>query len=486
IATGLGDALPHNSDERAAPFKSVVVNDMVLDANGQKMSKSKGNIVDPWTVMEKHGADAARLFVVASSQVWLPRRFDDNAIRETAGRFLLTFKNVYSGIFAQYANFGWEPGDHNPPVAERAPLDRWILSRLTKVEREVDGFLTQYDATVAARRLMQFVDDDVSKWYVRLSRARFYDIHEADNRAAFATLHEVLMVVSRLLAPFAPFLSDAVHRSLTGESVHLASYIREVPTPEDDVLEAAVDDIRRLATLAHAARDEANVKTRQPLRLLQCVVPGDPTAPMALAALLAAELNVKRVEFASSGDDLVRLTAKPNFRTLGKRFGKSTKLAAEAIAALPSDAIVRIERGESVAISVAGSDHVLAADDLEVIRHAAGELVVESKGGYFAAIDGPSAITDELRREGVARELVSRVQRMRKEAGFAVSDRVRLAVHGDALVERAAGEHRGYIMAETLATELLVGGDAAAGSHHATHALDLDGLIANVALTRVG
>ncbi len=167
IATSLGDALPNNGAGTAAPYRSVVVNDLVLDATGQKMSKSRGNVVDPFAVLERHGADAVRLFLIASSQVWMPRRFDEDAIRETAGRFLLTFRNVYSGIFAQYANFGWVPSEADPAVADRPALDRWILSRLARVEAEVDRHLTAYDATLAARRLMEFVDDDVSKWYVR-------------------------------------------------------------------------------------------------------------------------------------------------------------------------------------------------------------------------------------------------------------------------------------------------------------------------------
>ena len=458
IATGLGDALPHNGNNRAAPFKSVVVNDMVLDANGQKMSKSKGNIVDPWTVIAKHGADAARLFVVASSQVWLPRRFDDNAIRETAGRFLLTFKNVYSGIFAQYANFGWEPGEHNPPVAERAPLDRWILSRLTKVEREVDVFLTQYDATVAARRLMQFVDDDVSKWYVRLSRSRFYDVTDADNRAAFATLHEVLAVVCRLLAPFSPFLSDAVHRSLTGDSVHLASFVRANPSPEDDVLEQAVDDIRRLATLAHAARDAANVKVRQPLPLLQCVVPGNPAAAMALSALLAAELNVKRVEFVQSTDGLVSLEGKAKFRALGKKFGKETPLVAEAVNQLDVRELRTLAGGGSVTIEVAGASRLIEPDDLTIIRRASGDAVVQEEGGYGVALD--TSVTPDLRAEGLSREIISRIQRLRKEAQLDVSDRITVVVDGDGEVEGAVGVHRDRVMEETLAVRVLMGEDA--------------------------
>ena len=218
IATGLGDALPNNDGNQAAPFRNVVVNDMVLDANGQKMSKSKGNVVNPWEVMEKHGADAARLFVMAASQVWLPRRYDDNSVREVAGRFLLTLRNVYSGIFAQYANFGWEPSDRDPAIANRPALDRWVLSRLTRVETEVNELMTAYDATVAVRSIMKFFDEDVSKWYVRLSRGRFYDVDTDDNRAAFATLYEVLTVTCRLLAPFTPFVTDLMHRSLTGDS----------------------------------------------------------------------------------------------------------------------------------------------------------------------------------------------------------------------------------------------------------------------------
>lgn len=237
IATGLGDALPRNtlahragaeSSVTTAPYGAVVVNDQVLDAEGAKMSKSRGNVVDPWAVLERHGADAVRLFFVASSQVWVPRRFDENAIRDTTGRFLLTFKNVYSGIFAEYANFGWEPTEADPaPVARRA-IDRWILSRLATVERDADAMLEAYDATTAARAVMAFFVDDVSNWYVRVNRARFYDVDGDDNRAAFATLREVLLVTCRLLAPFAPFVSDWVHTEISGESVHLASYVRAV------------------------------------------------------------------------------------------------------------------------------------------------------------------------------------------------------------------------------------------------------------------
>ncbi|HZI99793.1 MAG TPA: isoleucine--tRNA ligase, partial [Gemmatimonadaceae bacterium] len=287
IATGLGEALPRNTLSHlaptgdavdTAPYRAVVVNDLVLDAEGAKMSKSRGNVVDPWTVIPRYGADAVRLFFVSSAQVWVPRRLDEATIRDTTGRFLLTFKNVYSGIFATYANFGWEPSGADPALEKRPALDRWILSRLATVEREADAALTAFDATTAARLVMQFFVDDVSNWYVRLTRARYYDVDGDDNRAAFATLREVLVVTCRLLAPFAPFLTDWVHTELTGESVHLSSYVRDGIQFEDKSLEQAMDHIRTLATLGRAAREEAGVKVRQPLSRMVCVVPGIPAA----------------------------------------------------------------------------------------------------------------------------------------------------------------------------------------------------------------
>ncbi len=492
IATTLGDALPNNGHDQAAPYRNVVVNDLVLDAQGQKMSKSKGNVVNPWDVMERHGADAVRLFLVASSQVWVPRRFDENAIRETAGRFLLTFRNVYNGIFAQYANFGWQPSTDDPAVADRPALDRWILSRLTRVEQEVNRHLDTYDATSAARRVMQFMDDDVSKWYVRQSRARFYDIDSADNRAAFATLHEVLMVTCRLLAPFAPFITDAVHRALTGTSVHLAPYTREQPTPVDDTLETAMDDVRTLAGLAHAARDVADVKVRQPLPSLQCVVPGNVAAVSALGALLASELNVKQVEFVTSTDALVSLEAKANFRTLGKKFGKETPLVADAVAALGSEQLRPLTAGENITVVAGGVERLIAPDDVAIIRRASGAAVVQENGGYGVALD--PTITPELREEGVAREVISRVQRLRKEAQLAVSDRIVLAVSGDEEVLGAVAAHRSRIADEVLAARLSLGdevgspfsanGDGAAWT--ATHTGDVDGRSIRLALTKDG
>jgi isoleucyl-tRNA synthetase len=502
IATGLGDALPNNllaheahavGAGDTAPYRSVVVNDLVLDAEGQKMSKRLGNIIDPETVLPRYGADAVRLFLTTSSQLWTPRRFDEAGIRDTAGRFLLTFKNVYTGIFAEYANFGWTPTKEDPAPDRRSLLDRWVLSRLATVEREADDLLARYEATSAAKAVMAFFDEDVSKWYVRQSRHRFYDVDAADNRAAFATLHEVLAVTCRLLAPFAPFITDWVHRELNGTSVHLAPYTRADAGGVDVDLERAMAHIRMLATLGRAAREDAGVKVRQPLSRMVCVVPLPGIVYKGAAAraeglleelspLLAAELNIKQIEFISSAADLVTLKARPNFRSLGKKFGKETPLAAEAVQVLTSDALRDFEAGKPLYVSVGNESRELAADDLTIVRTASGELVVKEEAGYFAALD--PAVSRELRLEGLARELVSRVQRFRKELGFAVSDRITLTIGAGQEIEDAVKAFEKWIAAEVLATKVGVGGKI--DETHATHAFDLDGQNVEVALERVG
>ncbi len=483
IATGLGDALPNNSDHASAsPYKAVVVNDMVLDAQGLKMSKSRGNIVDPWAMFERHGVDAVRLFLVASSNVWLPRAFDEKVLAEQAGRFLRTFKNVYSGIFAQYANFGWAPSSQDPVVASRPVIDRWMISRLSALEHVVNDALTAYDATTAARAIIEFVDDDLANWYVRLSRARFYDVDGEDNRAAFATLYEVLVSVCRLLAPLAPFVSDWVHRELTGESVHLAPFVTPRDYVGDPTLDVAMGAVRTLARLGRAVREEIGIKVRQPLSRMVCVAPHAADAVLApLVPLLASELNVKHVEFASSGDALVTLEAKPNFRGLGKKFGKKTPLAAAAISAFGSEELRGFLQGRVLVVSVEGESHELGPDDLAIVRRASGSLAVQEDGGFFVALDPD--VTPELKLEGHAREIVSRVQRMRKESGFAVSDRIELTVAGPTEVQTVVRVHGAWIAEEVLAAKLELVGEATEGRD--MHAIDLDGLTAYVAITRI-
>ena len=501
IATGLGDALPNNGPgvasrgaadvagaaSQAAPYRAVVVNDLVLDANGQKMSKSRGNTVAPAAVMSRHGADAVRLFLVASSQVWVPRRFDESVIRETAGRFLVTLRNVYSGIFAQYANFGWAPSAQDPVVADRPVLDRWVLSRLTAVEAEVDALLERFDATAAARLLMDFVTEDVANWYVRLSRARFYEVEGGDHRAAFATLHEVLTITCRLLAPFAPFVADWMHRELTGQSVHLAAFRRTAPTPRDEGLERAMAAARTLATLGRAAREQAGIKVRQPLGALTCVAPGvDPTWHGMIAPLVAAELNVKAVTFADSAAEWVRLEGKPNFPVLGKIVGAAMQATKPVVEGLDQAALRSIAQGGSVTVEVPGHGPLaLDATRVTITARAATALVVEQGEGLSVALD--PAITPALRAEGMAREVVSRVQRVRKEAGLAVSDRIRLAIAAPVEVQEALRTHAAWIAGEVLARECIIADALPMSPPWPTTAeVELDGPTARIALTKEG
>lgn len=488
IATGLGDSLAGakaTEKNSASPYRAVVVNDLVLDEKGLKMSKSRGNTVEPMAVMERHGADAVRLFLVTASQVWKPRAFDEAVIRGTAGRFLVTLKNLYSGIFAELANLGgWAPSPADPAREKRPAFDRWVLSRLANVEAEANRMLDEFDSTGAARVVMEFVDEDVSKWYVRRSRDRFYGVKTADNRAAFATLHEVLVASCRLLAPFAPFVTDWMHRELAGESVHIAPYVRPEPFTAKPELEEAMREIRTLATLGRAAREAAKVNVRQPLARMVCVLPVHGPAVDALVQelvpLLAAELNVKVVEFASSADTLVSLEAKPNFRALGQRWGKETPRAAAAVAALSSETLRAFERGEPVIIGVDGTDHELTADEVTIHRRASGPLEVQEDGARFAAID--TTVTPELRAEGIAREMVSRIQRLRKDTGLAVSDRIRLQIAGPDALRAVAEQHRQWIAGEVLARELIVTDSLAADP--SAIALELDGMTAHIALTR--
>ncbi|MFQ5679680.1 MAG: isoleucine--tRNA ligase [Gemmatimonadota bacterium] len=443
-----------------APYRAVVVNDLVLDADGQKMSKSRGNVVDPWETIEAHGADAVRLYLVGSSHPWIAKRWDPDGIREVERKLLDTLRNTYR-FFALYAGLeGWthrEPGAR--PPAERGALDRWLLSALDSLTTAVRHDMDRYDLTRAARRISSFVLEDLSNWYVRRSRDRFWATRADTERCAvadaFATLHESLATCSLLLAPFAPFLPDWLHRQLTGRAAHLSDY----PEPRgrvDPSLEREMADVRRLAALGRAAREEAGVPVRQPLRLMRAILPSGREVSEELTGLLREELNVKRVVFEAQSGEIVRLYVKPDFGALGPRFGARTPVLARAVTALGDSEARRLRAGEEVEVRVDGDRLAIRPDEVHILEEAATGLTVKSDGGYFVGLD--AGIDAELRAEGIARELVSRVQRLRREAGFHVADRIRLWVQGTAEVETAAELHRTYVAGETLAVEIRLGG----------------------------
>lgn len=478
-------------------YRAVVVNELLLDAEGQKMSKSRGNVVDPWEGLEAHGADAIRFYLIASSNPWLPKRWDPGGIREVERKLFDTLRNTYR-FFALYANLeGWtyegdergEPGQGSGsrPAAERSALDRWLLSRLEGLVEAVRLDLDAYDLTRSARRLAAFVLDDLSNWYVRRSRDRFWATGRPgdprDTADAFATLHEALRFCAVLLAPLAPFFPDWLHRALfSGSSVHLADY----PEPSggrDPALEREMDDARRLAALGRAAREEAGLRVRQPLRVLRAVVPEGRRFSGEVLDLLRDELNVKRVVFEGGSGDIVRLSAKADFGALGPQFGPRTPTVASAIERLDEATLRRLQAGEEVELEAGGERYVLGPDEVRIREEAAAGLAVASEGGYLAALD--TEVDEELRAEGIARELVNRVQRLRKEAGLDVADRIRLVITGPAEIEAAAEQHRAYIAAETLAREVEIG-DAAIGDRGHVEDVEIEDDRARIGVQRVG
>jgi isoleucyl-tRNA synthetase len=427
---------------------------LIADPDGQKMSKSRGNVVDPWEVLDRHGADAFRWYYLSSQQPWAGYRFSVDTVGEAVRQFMLTLWNTYS-FFVLYANAeSIGPADLDGAELGATDLDRWIVSHLQSLTRLVRHDLDGYDCTRAGGHIALFVDQ-LSNWYVRLSRRRFWD----GDRAAFATLHHCLVEVSKLLAPFTPFISDEIYSNLTGDgdSVHLADYPEHDETLEDGELEAGVEAAMRAIELGRAARAQARVKVRQPLRRAVIVATDAERGEIErLSDLVAAELNVKGLEFVSEQGELVSYEVKPNYRTLGPRFGKSMPQVAAAIGALDPERVAESVAGErGIGINVEGAEHTLEPEDVSLVMRPLDGYEVESEAGRAVAL--ALELDDELRREGLAREVVHAIQNARKEAGFDVSDRISLTLDGDEELVAAARAHEQYLAGETLATSVSYG-----------------------------
>jgi len=467
-------------------FKNVLVNDLILDAEGQKMSKSRGNIVDPWDAIAEFGADALRWYLIVSSNPWLPKRYDPEGVAEAARKYFDTLGNTYR-FFSLYANVeDWAPSDADPAPEERPLIDRWLLSRLESLTRTVSAELQDYQITRAYRALGDFVNEDLSNWYVRRNRGRFWgNTDEADGRAAFRTLWEALRVLALLGAPVTPFMSDWLHRGLTGKTAHLEAFPEADEDRIDETLEREMDVVRALVSLGRAAREEVQIRVRQPLRTLYAVIPERLEIRAEVLELLQDELNVKQVDFLSSAEGLVELSAKPNYRSLGARFKSATEHAATAIRGLSPETLQRFRDGDEVTIDVDGHAHVLEPDDVEVVEQAKGELVVKSERGHTAALD--PRLDDALILEGLAREVINRVQRLRKDSGLEITDRIELWVAGDDRVVEATDDFEDFIAGEVLAPGGVRTGSALpdGAEYEHVHEDDLDGHLVTFALRRL-
>jgi isoleucyl-tRNA synthetase len=437
---------------------------LILDPDGQKMSKSKGNVVVPWDVLDAHGADAFRWYYFTSKQPWDGYRFSLDTVGESVRLFLKPLWNTYA-FYVQYANLA---GDLSGS-GEETDLDRWIRSRLAATTERVRERMEDYDTTFAGRAIAEFVDD-LSNWYVRLSRRRFWG---GDDAAAFDTLRDCLLGVSKLLAPLTPFVTDEIYDNLDGSepSVHLCDFPE--PGARDEQLEWRMQVVRDAVELGRAARGHAKMKVRQPLREAVVVAADRERAAIeGLESLLQDELNVKSVRYVSEAEELGRFEVKPNYRALGPRFGKHMPQVAAAISALDP---ARLRDGGGAGINFDGQEHQIGPDDVLITLQPLEGYQVERSGTHAVALN--LELDDDLRREGLAREVVHAVQGARKDSGLKIEDRIALKLGGDSELLEAARAHEEYVARETLATSLSY--DGADGA-----AADIDGRLLRISVER--
>jgi isoleucyl-tRNA synthetase len=446
------------------PYRNVVCLGHLVDKDGRKMSKRLGNVLDPWTVIDRSGADALRWFLIGSGSPWTQRRISVEAVDDVVRRFLLTLWNTYA-FFVTYANIDRPDLAAAPPATERPPLDRWALSQLHETVGFVREAMDAYDATGATRRLTRFVDD-LSNWYVRRARRRFWDpargaaTAAGDKVAAYATLHECLSTLARLLAPFIPFSPEELYRNLVSEqdpaappSVHLTDYPSADPSLRDPGLDEAMATARAIVSLGRTVRTDAKVRVRQPLSRAVLHVSGAGDRLQPVLDLIAEELNVKEVVFAESAEELVEWRVKPNFRVLGPRLGQRVQVVAAAMAADDGALAARLASGEAVTIDVPNEAPVtLSADDVELVQQTHAGWGVASDGAVTVALDLEP--TEELRQEGMVREVIRAVQDLRKSAGLDVADRIVLGIAADPEVCAAIARFGQHLAQEVLAVDV--------------------------------
>ena len=449
-------------------FRNVICSDLVLDKNGQKMSKSRGNTVDPFEVIGKYGADSVRWFLIASSPTWKPKLFDVDNIAEVQRKFFGTLLNTYA-FFTLYANVdGFKHTEPDIPVSERPDIDQWILSLLNTTAAAYLEAMDSYDPTRAARLVSNFTIEQLSNWYVRRNRRRFWKSEPGkDKTAAYQTLFECLVAITKMTAPIAPFMADEIYRSLISEtrrepfeSVHIAPMIearKELINPE---LESRMDVAQRVVGLVRSMRTKTSLKTRQPL--FRIAIPASPDTRRLIEKMndvILEEINVKAIVFIDASSPIVRKTANANFKVIGPRFGKQVNAVAKRIKEMSSAEVVQLEQNGTFSTEVNGMPITITRDDVTISAQSIEGWLVESVDGLTVALD--TTLTAELINEGLAREFVNRVQNMRKDAGLQVTDRIRIHFESSNRVAEAIGRMSDYIKSETLATQLTAGRDGA-------------------------
>jgi len=442
-------------------FRNVLVNELILDKQGQKMSKTKKNTVDPFELLNKFSADTVRWYLVSQSPVWRPTLFDSEGIGEVQRKFFSTLLNTYS-FFALYANVDeFDNSELRIPISDRQEIDQWILSELNSLVKNYIQLMEGYDVTRAARAVSDFTLDQLSNWYVRRNRRRFWKSEKGrDKTAAYQTLHECLLTITRLIAPFAPFLSDELYHNLTKgnksalESVHLEAMPKAdlgIINPE---LEHRMEHVIRIVGLVRAMRMKSNLKVRQPLQKI--ILPIKSEAERKEIALMEdvilEEINVRKIEYVADESAIIKKKSKPNFKSLGPKFGKSVQPIAARLRDLTSAEINELQSQGSLLLTVSGAEYTVDTNDVEILHEDIQGWLVETDGSLTVALD--TALTDELIDEGLAREFVNRVQNLRKDSGFEVTDRICIRHVSSERLTQALDRMTGYVKQETLAVEL--------------------------------
>lgn len=438
-------------------FKSIIVNELILDKNGQKMSKSKGNTVDPFEMMSKYGADAVRWYFLVNNPPWKPTLFNQKDIEDTViADFFRSLTNSYK-FYALYANIDEITGmEAEVPVAERPELDRWILSTMHTVIQKFRDYMESYELTRAMRLLQDFARLEVSNWYVRRNRRRFWKGEkDSEKLAAYQTLRTVLMNIAALMAPAAPFLSEDLFLRLRNEHDPLSVHLMDFPNSDESLidkdLERRMETAQKVVFLARSLREKSKIRTRQPLRriLVPVISPQQRRDLQAVEDIILEELNVKAVEYVSEETGIVKRSAKANFKTLGKKCGKNTQNVANVIKELPAAALRMLQQNGHYLLKVGEEEYDLTTEDVDIISEDIEGWLVASEGAVTVALD--TEIDDELRAEGIAREFVNRIQNSRKQMGLEVTDRIELTYWCSDLIHKAIEQMTDYIQSETLA-----------------------------------
>ena len=439
-------------------YKAVVSNGLVLDKNGNKMSKRLGNAVDPFSTIEKYGSDPLRWYMITNSSPWDNLKFDFDGIEEVRRKFFGTLYNTYS-FFALYANVdGFTFAEPEIPVEKRPEIDRWIISLLNSLIKEVDEQLSAYEPTRAGRAISDFVNDNLSNWYVRLNRKRFWGGAMTDDKlSAYQTLYTCLETVAKLMAPIAPFYADRLYTDLTtatgrdNRSVHLANFPVSCDRYIDSALEERMQIAQSMTSMVLALRRKVNIKVRQPLTTLMVpVLNQDQQAHIeAVKDLVLSEVNVKEMKFVDNAAGILVKRVKPDFKKLGPRYGKIMKLLAAAIAAMSQPDIAEFEKNGAFTFDIDGQQATIEKGDVEVISEDIPGWLVANEGNLTVALD--ITVTDELRREGVARELVNRIQNIRKTSGFDITDKIDVYIASNEETDQAVKEYRDYMSRQVLA-----------------------------------